>query len=117
MRYRTMPKNGDELSVLGFGCMRLPMMEGGKIHVDKAVEQVRQAIDNGVNYLDTAWPYHGGASETIVGTILQDGYRDKVKIATKLPTWLISRAIRSSLPTSLQEPLSGTLKQVHYWVI
>ena len=67
MRYRTIPKNGDELSILGFGCMRLPMMEGGEIHTEKAIEQIRHAIDNGVNYLDTAWPYHGGASETIVG--------------------------------------------------
>jgi uncharacterized protein len=90
MRYRTMPKNGDELSVLGFGCMRFPMLEDGAIHAEKAIEQVRHAIDNGVNYLDTAWPYHGGASETIVGSALQGGYRDRVKIATKLPTWLIS---------------------------
>jgi predicted aldo/keto reductase-like oxidoreductase len=90
MRYRTMPKNGDELSVLGFGCMRFPMLEDGAIHAEKAIEQVRYAIDNGVNYLDTAWPYHGGASETIVGSALQGGYRDRVKIATKLPTWLIS---------------------------
>jgi predicted aldo/keto reductase-like oxidoreductase len=90
MHYRTMPKNGDELSVLGFGCMRFPMLEDGAIHAEKAIEQVRHAIDNGVNYLDTAWPYHGGASETIVGSALQGGYRDRVKIATKLPTWLIS---------------------------
>ena len=90
MRYRTIPKNGDELSILGFGCMRLPMMEGGEIHTEKAIEQIRHAIDNGVNYLDTAWPYHGGASETVVAAALRDGYRDKVKIATKLPTWLIS---------------------------
>ncbi len=89
MLYRTMPKNGDELSILGFGCMRFPMIEGGKVDEDKAIEQIRHAIDNGVNYLDTAWPYHGGASETIVGKALQDGYREKVKIATKLPTWLI----------------------------
>ena len=90
MRYRTMPKNGDDLSVLGFGCMRLPLFEGGDIHVDKAIEQIRYAIDSGVNYLDTAWPYHGGASESILGRALQDGYREKVKIATKLPTWLIN---------------------------
>ncbi|MEJ2137076.1 MAG: hypothetical protein P8X86_17755 [Desulfofustis sp.] len=51
MRYRTMPKNGDELSVLGFGCMRFPMLEDGAIHAEKAIEQVRHAIDNGVNYL------------------------------------------------------------------
>ena len=90
MRYRTMPKNGDSLSILGFGCMRFPMGKDGKVDENKAIEQVRRAIDSGVNYLDTAWPYHGGASELIVAKALQDGYRKKVKIATKLPTWLIN---------------------------
>ncbi len=89
MLYRTMKKNGDELSILGFGCMRFPMIEGGAVDEHKAIEQIRYAIDHGVNYLDTAWPYHGGASETILGKALEDGYRDRVKIATKLPTWLI----------------------------
>ena len=103
MRYRTMPKNGDELSVLGFGCMRLPLLEGGDIHVDKAIEQIRYAIDSGVNYLDTAWPYHGGASESILGRALQDGYREKVKIATKLPTWLINS--REDMDSYLEKQL------------
>jgi len=92
MLYRTMPKNGDQLSVLGFGCMRLPMNEG-KIDEARAIAQIRFAIDNGVNYLDTAWPYHGGESEPLLGKALQDGYRERVKIATKLPSWMIkSRA-------------------------
>lgn len=88
MLYRKMPKNGDELSILGFGCMRLPMAEG-KIDEARAIAQIRDAIDNGVNYLDTAWPYHGGESEPLLGLALKDGYRDRVKIATKLPSWLI----------------------------
>jgi len=89
MLYRKMPKNGDELSVLGFGCMRLPMVEG---HIDeaRAIAQIRGAIDNGVNYVDTAWPYHGGESEPLLGLALKDGYRERVKVATKLPTWLIA---------------------------
>lgn len=89
MLYRTMPKNGDQLSALGFGCMRLPM-QNGAIDEKRAVSQIRYAIDKGVNYLDTAWPYHGGESEPLVGKALKDGYREKVKIATKLPTWLVN---------------------------
>jgi uncharacterized protein len=89
MLYRKMPKNGDELSVLGFGCMRLPML-AGKIDEPRAIAQIRQAIDHGVNYVDTAWPYHGGASEPLLGKALKDGYREKVKVATKLPSWLVT---------------------------
>ncbi|WP_040372939.1 aldo/keto reductase [Desulfovibrio oxyclinae] len=88
MLYRTMPQNGDSLSALGFGCMRMPMVDG-KIDEERAISQIRTAIDEGVNYLDTAWPYHDGESEPLLGKALKDGYRDKVKIATKLPTWMI----------------------------
>lgn len=89
MLYRKMPKNGDELSILGFGCMRLPVTKEGTIDEPRATRQVRDAIDRGVNYLDTAWPYHGGESENFLGRALADGYREKVKLATKLPSWLI----------------------------
>lgn len=88
MLYRKMPRNGDELSILGFGCMRLPMADG-QIDEERAAAQVRGAIDSGVNYIDTAWPYHAGESENFVGRVLKDGYREKVKLATKLPTYLI----------------------------
>ena len=83
-----MPKNGDELSILGFGCMRLPMSDG-KIDEAKAIGQIHYAIDQGVNYLDTAWPYHAGESEILLGKALGGGYRDRVKVATKLPSWMI----------------------------
>ena len=89
MQYRSMPKNNDELSVLGFGCMRLPMA-GEQIDTDRAVAQIRGAIDQGVNYLDTAWPYHEGQSEVVLGKALEGGLRQRVKIATKLPSWLVT---------------------------
>src|SRR6056297_2206784 len=89
MLYRKMPKVKEELSILGFGCMRLPVQENGKIDRPRAIAQIRHAIDNGVNYLDTAWPYHGGDSERLVGEALQDGYRDKAFAATKLPSWMV----------------------------
>lgn len=87
MLYREMPKTGDQLSILGFGCMRLP---GRQTHPNekKAIQQIRYAIDRGVNYLDTAWLYHTGKSESILGQAIKDGYREKVKIATKLPQWI-----------------------------
>ena len=88
MLYRRMPKNGDELSILGFGCMRLPI-SGRAIDETRAIGQIRHAIDQGVNYVDTAWPYHAGESEPLLGKALRDGYRKRVKIATKLPSWMI----------------------------
>jgi uncharacterized protein len=71
--------------------MRLPTT-GGPAAIDQplAIRMIRRGIDAGVNYVDTAWPYHGGMSETVVGKALRDGYRDRVKIATKLPVWLVS---------------------------
>ena len=88
MQYRKIPKNGDMLSILGFGCMRLPV-KNGKIEEDRAIRQIRSAIDQGVNYVDTAWPYHNGESEPLLGKALKDGYREQVKVATKLPSWMI----------------------------
>jgi predicted aldo/keto reductase-like oxidoreductase len=85
---RTMPSNGDKLSILGFGCMRLPMADG-RIDETRGTCQIRQAIDDGVNYIDTAWPYHAGESEPFLGRVLSDGYREKVRLATKLPSFLV----------------------------
>ena len=71
--------------------MRLPILENdsGKIDEEQTTRMIRTAIDAGVNYVDTAWPYHKEQSERVVGRSLQDGYRDKVKLATKMPSWLI----------------------------
>ena len=82
MQYRTIPKNGDEISSLGFGAMRLPL-KNGKIDREKASKLIYLAIDNGVNFIDTAYLY--GDSESFLGEILKGEYKDKVKISTKLP--------------------------------
>jgi predicted aldo/keto reductase-like oxidoreductase len=92
--------------------MRLPLLTGGdptKIDEELSTKLLRYAIDEGVNYIDTAYPYHGtgmgsgGQSEPFVGRALKDGYRAKVKIATKLPSWLIKN--RSDMDRYLNEQL------------
>lgn len=89
MLYRKIENNGDELSVLGFGAMRLPS-KNGRIDEKRATEQIRYAIDHGVNYIDTAAAY---MNEPLVGRALSEGYRERVKIATKLPPWSVDKSV------------------------
>jgi len=91
MKYRKFGRQDWEVSVLGFGAMRLPIIGKDPSHVDEpqAIDMIRYAIDHGVNYLDTAYPYHEKQSEIVVGKALLNGYREKVKLATKLPSWLV----------------------------
>jgi predicted aldo/keto reductase-like oxidoreductase len=103
MLYRKMKKAEPNLSVLGFGCMRLPVLEDGHINEPLAKKMVRYAIDHGVNYVDTAYPYHNGESEPFVGRALLDGYRKRVNLATKLPSWLIKS--REDMDKYLNEQL------------
>ncbi|MBR6959150.1 MAG: aldo/keto reductase, partial [Clostridiales bacterium] len=86
MNYRK-DKHGDDISILGYGCMRFTT-KAGKIDTPKASREIMLAIENGVNYFDTAYIYPG--SEVALGQILEEnGVRDKVKIATKLPQYLV----------------------------
>lgn len=89
MQYRTMPHKDDQLSILGFGCMRFPTTPEYKIDEEKAMAMLRHAYQNGINYYDTAWPYHNGESELLVGKFIKECDRSKLRIATKLPSWLI----------------------------
>jgi len=94
MQYRKLGKLDWQVSVLGFGVMRLPLAdkETEKVDEPESVRMMRYAIDHGVNYLDTAYAYHEGQSEGILGRALKDGYRERVKVATKLPVWLVEDA-------------------------
>lgn len=86
--------NGINLPLLGFGAMRLPLISDGSEKVDEAQvsDMVEYAISHGVNYFDTAYPYHGGESERIIGKILKKYPRDQFYLATKYPGHQISKS-------------------------
>ncbi|MBN2444277.1 MAG: aldo/keto reductase [Spirochaetales bacterium] len=90
MNYKQFGRLEFDVSVLGFGAMRFPEKEG-KIDEQESTKMIHSAIEHGVNYIDTAWPYHKEMSELFLGNALKKGYRDKVKIATKLPCWFIEK--------------------------
>jgi predicted aldo/keto reductase-like oxidoreductase len=111
MLYRQLGKSGIDLSVLGFGCMRLPALDHKpeKIDKEKATRLLHYAIDQGVNYVDTAWFYHAsvfgqkGESEPFVGEALSGGWREKVHLATKMPLFILRQ--KEQMETYLTEQL------------
>ncbi len=92
MKYREIEGTDFKPSVLALGTMRLPVIDNnyGNIDEEKAVELIRYALDNGINYIDTAYPYHEEKSEEVVGKALKDGYREKAILVTKNPVWLVN---------------------------
>ncbi len=111
MLYRQLSKTGIDLSILGFGCMRLPTIDKKpeKINYPEATRLLRYAIDQGINYIDTAYFYHAavfgqrGESESFVGEALSGGWRKKVHLATKMPLFLVRQ--REQMDSFLKEQL------------
>jgi predicted aldo/keto reductase-like oxidoreductase len=118
VRYRRFGRLDWEVSALGFGCMRLPTEGDDHANIDEAeaTRMVRWAIDHGVTYLDSAYGYHGGNSERFVGRVLKDGYRDKVRVATKLPSWMVESS--EDFDRLLNEQLEKLqLEQIDFYLL
>ena len=108
MKYRKFYPTGEEVSLLGFGAMRIPTLDSNsdEVNVEEAIKLIRYAIDNGVNYVDTAYVYSGGKNEGVVAKALEGGYREKVFIATKMPVWFVNE------PADMEEIFNTQLERL-----
>lgn len=99
MLYRNLGQTGEKVSILGFGCMRFPTIDNkpDQINEKETTKMLEFGIDNGINFIDTAYSYHGtdfdngGMSEPFLGEFLQTGFREKVLLSTKLPSWIVEK--------------------------
>lgn len=91
MQYRPMGNTGVDVSALGFGMLRLPMLPNKSVDFEQSVAMVHHAIEGGVNYIDTGRVYLGGQSEEAVGKALSGGWRDRVYVTSKSPWWIMER--------------------------
>jgi predicted aldo/keto reductase-like oxidoreductase len=106
MKYRRFGTLDWKVSALGFGAMRLPIIGADRGNIDEAeaIRMIQYAFDHGVNYVDSAYPYHEGNSEIVVGKALRDGYRERVRLATKMPIRMVS--VRNDLDRFFSEQLA-----------
>ena len=88
MEYKHIKTLTAKPSLLGFGCMRFPLNENNEIDEEIAEQMLDKAINEGVNYIDTAYPYHNGTSEPFVGKVIKKYPRNQIYLASKLPIWL-----------------------------
>ncbi|MBN2554273.1 MAG: aldo/keto reductase [Spirochaetales bacterium] len=107
MQYRKFGRLDWKASILGFGMMRLPV-KGGMKNIDRreAARMLHYAVEHGVNYFDTAYTYHGGESEKLLGRTLGRSLGDRVRAATKMPSWLVNR------PSDLDRILNEQLRRL-----
>ena len=114
MVMRKIKNTGDEIFPLGYGAMRLPS-KNGSIDKEKAKEIIYYGIDNGINFIDTAYNYHSGESEKLLGEILKGEYRDKVKISTKLPVPIVKK--REDMDKILEGQLKNLQSSIDYYFL
>lgn len=118
MKYRRFGRLNWPVSALGFGAMRLPTKNGNDAVIDEeeATRMLHFAIDQGVNYIDTAYNYHRGESERFVGRALKGGYRERARLATKMPCWEVKS--KADLDRILNEQLQKLqVEQVDFYLL